>query len=67
MQTPMEKLEQAKEMLDKGLIEKADFDDIKKQCLIEMGMRTPSKSHPEESSHASSFLSEKRALDGGLK
>ena len=45
-------------MLDKGLIEKADFDDIKKQCLIEMGMRAPSKSLPEEPSNASSFPSE---------
>ena len=38
MPSPMEKLENAKKMLDKGLISQDIFDQIQQQCLTEMGM-----------------------------
>ena len=38
MPSPIEKLENAKIMLDKGLISQDIFDQIQQQCLIEMGM-----------------------------
>ena len=38
MSSPMEKIQQAKQLLDMGVISQADFDVIKNQCLVEMGM-----------------------------
>ena len=53
MSEPMKKLENAKKMLEMGLINQADFDDIKKQVLAEMGMAV-SKPPVEEQQPTSS-------------
>ena len=48
MSSPMEKLKQAKEMLDMGLIDNAMYEQIRNQVLTQMGLTTtpPSSSNP---------------------
>ena len=46
MSSPMEKLKQAKEMLDMGAIDQAMFEQIRNQVMTELGMNTQTPSSP---------------------
>jgi hypothetical protein len=38
MSNPMDKLEQAKQMLDRGLINESDYERVKNEVMASMGM-----------------------------
>ena len=51
MSNPMEKLKQAKEMLDMGLIQPAEYEAIKAGVMAEMGMSTQTPTTPPPPQH----------------
>ena len=51
MSSPKERLKEAKELFDLGIMDEAEFESIKQACFIEMGLRTTQPPTPSTSAN----------------